>query len=192
MDAPAKPSRRAHLKLLGAAVTLTAWMRAPVVLAQGPAQASEAQLKAVFLYRFGDFVEWPAGAMPEGDRPFTIGVVGADLVAAELERSVAGRTVQGRRVTVRRLRRGEPANGLQVLFVGQAEAPRFAEMAASASGKPLLLVTDSEGAFGQGSMINFVAVEDKMRFDVDLASADRGKLKISSRLLALARKVVTS
>jgi len=167
------------------------------LLAAGPVaaqtdRAAEIQIKAAFLYKFGGFVEWPAGAFARPDAAFMIGVIGADALAAELEQVVAGRTVQGRAVSVRKLRRGESLSGLHVLFVGQQEASRLAEILASAKSQPLLVVTEFDNALSQGSMINFVAVDDKVRFDVALPPAERGQLRISARLLAVARKVVSS
>lgn len=153
-------------------------------------RTAEAQIKAAFLYKFGGFVEWPVQAFERPDSPFTIGVLGADAVATELERVVPGRTVQGRPIAVRKVKRGESLAGLHLLFVGVAESARIGEMVVGLKGRPLLLVTESEDALAQGSMINFVAVENKVRFDVALPPAERGHLKISARLLAVARKVI--
>jgi len=161
------------------------------VLAQ-PNRNAEAQIKAAFLYKFGGFVEWPARVFERGDSAFAIGVLGADAVASELESLVPGRTVQGRPVAVRKLKRGDPLAGLHILFVGGSESARIAEILGAAKTQPLLVVSESDDAFSQGSMINFVAVEDKVRFDVALPPAERGQLKISARLLAVARKVIQS
>lgn len=165
-----------------------------LALAAAPAFAQrdqgEAQIKAAFLYKFGSFVEWPARAFPRPDSPFTIGVMGSDPVASALEQVAAGRTVQGRPIAVRKLRRGEALAGLHVLFVGQAETAKLADILPGARAESILVVTDSENALSQGSMINFV-VEDKVRFDVALPPAERGNLKISARLLTVARKVIT-
>jgi hypothetical protein len=165
-----------------------------LALAAAPALAqrdqSEAQIKAAFLYKFGSFVEWPARAFPRPDSPFIIGVMGSDPVASALEQVAAGRTVQGRPIAVRKLRRGEALEGLHVLFVGQAEAARLGEFQAAARAESILLVTESENALSRGSIINFV-VEDKVRFDIALPPAERGNLKISARLLTVARKIIT-
>lgn len=150
----------------------------------------EIQVKAAFLYKFGSFVEWPAESFAGPDGAFVIGVLGSESVAAELERIVAGRTVQARAVMVKRLRRGEPLARLQILFVGEAESARLAEIAAATQGRPVLLVTESDSSTSRGSMINFVEVDSKVRFDVALAPAERDHLRISSRLLEVARKVV--
>jgi hypothetical protein len=79
-----------------------------------------------------------------------------------------------------------------VLFIGQSDAPRLAETLAAAKGQALLTVTESDSAIAHGSMINFVAEDQRVRFDIAPASAERGQLKISSRLLAVARRVITS
>ena len=152
---------------------------------------AEVQIKAAFLYKFGDFVQWPPGSA-RLDAPFSIGVLGADEIAAALEPLVAGRTVQGRPIAVRRLKRGEPLAGLQVLFIGQSESARLAEILAAAGGQAVLTVTETENALASGSMINFVAEAERVRFDIALPSAERGQLRISSRLLAVARRVLTS
>jgi hypothetical protein len=160
-------------------------------LAQTEGRAAEIQIKAAFLYKFGGFVEWPPKAFAEPDAPFIIGVLGADILAGELEQLVSGRTVHDRRVAVRRLRRSDSLAGLHVLFVGQSEDARLPEILQAARGQAVLLVTESEGALAQGSMINFVTVADKVRFDVALPPAERGQLKISSRLLGVARRVIS-
>ena len=172
--------------MLAAAAVLTTGL----ACAQSEAQ-SEYRVKAAFLYKFGSYVEWPDRAFPRSDSPLTIGVIGADALAEELEQIVSGRNVNGRPVQVRRLRAGESMAGLQVLFIGRADAGRLAEILSAAKGRSVLTVTESEDALQLGSVINFVVVDDKVRFDVALPPADLGSLKISSRLLAVARKVVS-
>jgi len=154
-------------------------------------RAAEVQIKAAFLYKFGDFVQWPPAAFARPDAPFVIGVLGADEVAAVLDTLAADRTVQGRPIAVRRLRRGDSAAGVHVLFIGQAESTRLAEALAAVRGHPVLIVTETENALAAGSMINFVPEESRVRFDVALPSAERGQLKISARLLSVARRVVS-
>jgi len=154
-------------------------------------RVAEVQIKAAFLYKFGEFVQWPPAALAKPDAPFAIGVMGADDVAAALEQVVAERTVQGRPVVVRRLRRGESLTGLHMLFIGREDSARLGDILAAAKGQPLLTVTESDNAISQGSVINFVAEDQKVRFDIALPPAERGQLKISSRLLAVARKVIS-
>jgi hypothetical protein len=171
-----------------------ALVAAGVLAAAMPPAAGQAEreleVKAAFLFKFGDFVEWPEGAFGAG-RPFTIGVIGAADMAAELGRVTAGRTVQGRPVLVRSIARDAVLDGLHVLFVGRAEAPNLEAILAGADGLALLTVTDAEDALAKGSMINFIAAQARVRFDIALPAAERSQLRISARLLSVARKVVS-
>jgi hypothetical protein len=159
--------------------------------AQADAQADEYRVKAAFLYKFGSYIEWPDKSFARSDSPVTIGVMGADTLAEELAQIVAGRNVNGRPVLVRKLRPGDSVAGLHVLFIGRSDSGRLAEILAAARGRALLTVTESEEGLELGSMINFVVVEDKVRFDVAPPPSESGNLKISARLLGVARKVVS-
>jgi hypothetical protein len=172
--------------LLACLLLALATVAAPAARAEA---ASAIQVKAAYLYQFGGFVEWPPQSFQSADSAFVIGLIGADDLAAELERIVASRSVHGRRVEVRRLRAGDPLAGLHVLFVALEETPRIAKILASTDERPLLVVTDAPG-MPPGSAINFTTVDNRLRFDVDLAAAQRRQLKVSSRLLGVARKVL--
>jgi hypothetical protein len=119
----------------------------------------------------------------------TIGVMDADELADELATIVAGRDVDGRAVVVRRLRDGDSVAGVNILFIGKASDGRLARILTPVKGSATLAVTEVEGALELGSVINFVIVDGKVRFDIALQQATAGSLKISSRLLAVARKV---
>jgi hypothetical protein len=154
------------------------------------AQTVEYQIKATFLCKFGNFVEWPAAPAADGATPFGIGVVGPDAVIDEMVSAARGQTVHGRPIVVRRLRRGEPLDGLGIVFVTRSQGARLAETLAEARGQPILTVTESEQGTAVGSMVNFVVVNDKVKFDIALPPAELSRLKISSRLLAVARQVL--
>jgi YfiR/HmsC-like len=160
-------------------------------LAQSDLQAAEYRVKAAFLYKFASYVEWPPQVFERPETPFVFGVAGADTLGEELDQVVSGRSVAGRPVQVRKLRRGDPVEGLHILFVGGTDGGRPAEVLASAKGKPVLTVTESPDTFALGSIINFVIVDDKVRFDVALREAELCKLRVSARLLSVARKVLT-
>jgi hypothetical protein len=151
----------------------------------------EQRVKAAFLYQFAGYVEWPSNAFAQAGTPITIAVLGADPLAAELSRVVTGRTVGGRAVTVKRVGPGEPLSGVHILFIGRAESARLAELAQPSQPRAILTVTESDGALTQGSMINFVLVERRVRFEIALDSAEKNGLRLSSRLLAVAQQVRT-
>jgi len=160
--------------------------------AQAELQAPEYRVKAAFVYKFGDYIEWPAEAFADANSPLVIGVVGAEPLADELARIANGRTVGGRPVTIKKLKYGEPLSGLQVIFIGRSSSEQLAAALDASKGQPALTITESEDGLRLGSVITFVVVSDKVRFDVALPAAGTSRLKISSRLLAVARTVVPS
>jgi hypothetical protein len=182
-------ARRAHGAVFaGALMMLLAGASSPCA-AQSDPQATEYQVKAAYLYKFIGYVEWPSRTQAASDAPLAIGVIGADGLADELQQVVAGRNIHGRAISVRKLGQGDPVAGLQMLFIGRA-ASDIAGLLAAARESGVLTVTESDDAFALGSVINFVVVQDKIRFDIALQSAEQAHLRISSRLLAVARKVV--
>ncbi len=174
------PTRREGLGLLLGLALLRP------VRGQSNAQA-ERQIKAAFLYKFLGFVDWPSDAFEAPDAPLRMGVIGADTLADDLAQMVARRQVNGRPVAVRTLRAGESFDGLHVLFIGRAEPAVWAQ----ARRQPrLLVIADSEEPLAHGAAIGFAVVDDKVRFDVAPRAAEQAGLKISARLVAVARRVV--
>jgi hypothetical protein len=183
------PQRRAVLAaIFAAAIALAA---ACDGRAAERGDALETQVKAAFLYKFAGYVNWPPGTFARPDTPLVIGVAGADAVAAELTQAVSGRTVDGRAATVKRLAARDALAGVHILFVGKAETPRLEQWVREAQPLSVLVVSESEGALAQGSVINFVIAERRVRFEIALDSAEKSRLRLSSRLLAVAQQVRT-
>ncbi|WP_343027303.1 YfiR family protein [Massilia sp. MP_M2] len=151
------------------------------------APALERRVKAAFLYKFLGYADFPAGSFADATTPVSIGVVGADNVAAELTRIAAGRMVAGRMITVRALREQDLAQPLHVLFVAGQDDARAARLLRAANA--LLTVTECDGGLRSGSIINFTIVDDRVRFDVSLDAAEKKNVKLSSRLLTVANRV---
>lgn len=157
---------------------------------QADAQAIEYQVKAAFVCKFASYVEWPPQAFERPDSPITIGVVGGDAVHAEMVRTAAGQqAADGRPFVVRRLQPGDSFFGVHIVYVARSQLGRLGDVLVSTKGQPTLTITESERE-PPGAMINFVIVNDKVRFDISLLPAESSNLKISARLLAVARKVI--
>jgi hypothetical protein len=175
------------------ALALLLWTLAAPGNTQTASDEAEYQVKAAFLYKFLGFVEWPNAIFSRADAPIVIGVLGAEPLAEELSRIVVSRTVSGRSVAVRRFGGGDPVVDVHVLFVSRANSARLPAILAATRGRALLTVSESDDArASEGSVINFVTVDDKVRFDVRLDRAEQAGLRISARLLSVARKVVAS
>lgn len=155
--------------------------------ADDAASVLERRVKAALLYRFLNYVEWPEP--PSAGSPLTIGIVAADALAAELTEATSGRTINGRSLVVRVLRPADVTrNDLQVVFVGRAEASQLGTLL---RGVPpgVLIVTESDDALQQGSIINLILVDGQVRFEVSLDAARRRNIRLSARLLSVAHTV---
>ena len=150
------------------------------------AQFSVEAVKAAYLFRFAQYVEWPP--MP-ADAPFVIAVSGADDVAAHLERLLPGMSVNGHRAIVRRVTRPQELDGVHILYIGTNAFARTRALRTQAVERPILIVTDNEMGLDGGGVINFIEVDHNLRFEISLIAADRSGLKINSQLLSVAARV---
>ena len=150
------------------------------------AQFSVEAVKAAYLFRFAQYVEWPS---MEADAPFVIAVSGAEDVAAHLERLLPGMSVNGHRAVVRRVTRAQELDGVHILYIGAAAFARTRSLRTRAVERPILIVTDNELGLDGGGVINFIEVDRNLRFEISLIAADRSGLKINSQLLSVAARV---
>jgi hypothetical protein len=156
------------------------------VSATAPVPAST--VKAAFLYKFAGYVEWPV-TPPAPDAPITIGVFGDAEFAQELAQLTRDRMIGARPIAVRGVAEGDSLAGLQILFIGAQPRDRQRSMLEFASNEPILTVTESEDAIADGSIINFTLQQQRVRFEVSLYAAEQSRLKLNSRLLAVAHQV---
>lgn len=169
---------------LAVAVSL---MLAPVHVG-GSQTASPAEVKAAFLYNFAKFVEWPLEAT-SGTPTINVGVWGSDVLGDALRTVVRDKTIGGRGFTVKRPAGIDDLDGLHVLFIGDAEKTRVPDILKRVDGLSVLTVSDIDRFCDMGGTITLFVEDSHVRFDVRLDSAQRSRLKVSSKLLNLARRV---
>jgi hypothetical protein len=143
---------------------------------------SEYKVKAAFLLNFGKYVEWPASAVGS---EIDICVLGRDPFGATLDETLAGRTVGSKNVKAHRISGVGQAHRCNIVFVSRGDA-NVAAVLSDLAGSPVLLVGEQDRFARQGGMINFIEVDQKVRFEINEAAAKRAGLKISSQLLKLA------
>lgn len=153
-----------------------------VVLAQ---DVTESALKAAFIYNFAKFTEWPSGAVPAAE-PLVMCVLGDKAVSDALERAVKARTLAGRTMAVWLVGPSWPEAGCQVLYVSGIPASQAAALIAGMRDGPVLTISDIDGFEELGGIAQFFFERGQLRFSVHRQSAERARLRISSRLLALA------
>jgi hypothetical protein len=150
------------------------------------AQFSVEAVKAAYLFRFAQYVEWPPLA---ADAPFVIAVSGSDDVAVHLERLLPGMSVNGHRAIVRRVSRVNELNGVHILYIGTDAFARTRALRTRAVELPILIVTDNELGLDGGGVINFIEIDRNVRFEISLIAAERSGLRINSQLLSVAARV---
>ncbi len=172
----------AFLRRAAAAVAAVALLES----GHGQAQSSltEAQAKAAVLYNLAQFVEWPADA---AGSTLTIGIIGAAPVLTAIQ-AADGRIAQGRTVRIRDVQPGDAAQACQIVYVAELdrEGQVWLEKVAR---KPILTVGDDQRFLLAGGIIRLSFRGARVKFDIDVGHADRARLKISSKVLTLARLV---
>jgi hypothetical protein len=167
---------------------------AAIVVALGPAARAvepeagslEYPVKAAFLFQFARFVEWPEDAAESGS-PFEICVVGGDPFGAALERAIEGKRVNGRALAVKRFRGLEELRPCPILFVGPEERRLWPAVLDRVGATPTLTVGEGREFVEAGGVIGFLVEDNRVRFAVNVGAAGRSHLRLSSRLLAVAR-----
>ena len=147
----------------------------------------EYRVKGAYLFKFGDYVEWPASALPKPGMPFVIGILGDDPFGPRLDQVVRGHTIQGRPIQVKRFKRVEEVWDVQILFLGRTEPPMRERIMTDLEGLSILTVSDGEAY--PGVILRFVTLGNKVRFEANLDAAEHLHLKLSSKLLDLATAV---
>ena len=158
--------------------------------AQTPAP-TEYQLKAVFLFNFAQFVEWPTNTFANAQSPIVIGVLGDDPFGDYLDALVRGEKVNHRTLVIKRYARVEEIKSCQILFISGSERERFDSHFEKLRGRSILTVGDSEGFASRGGMIRFAVEKSKIRLRINLDSARAANLALSSKLLRTAEKVLS-
>ena len=153
-----------------------------------PLAADVNQTKALMLWNIAKFVEWPdLGA--DAHSPLVFTILGEDELAASLAGVLSSKLVNGRPVFVRFARRPQDAKGSQMLYVAATEVPRMLEVLAAVDATPVLTVSDAPGFAAHGGMVGFTSQGDRVHFEVNLVHAEKTGLRLSAKLLALARLV---
>ena len=177
---------RARGLLLGLALVLVA-APGPLALAE-PQGVEEYKVKAAFLYNFTKFVEWPDSAFRDPSAPFVVAVLGDDPFGDALD-VLKGKTAQGRPIVVRRAASLDALGRFHLLFVATSEKSRLESVLPAAEAMHALTVGDAPGFRSQGGIIQLVRDGDRIGFEVNPDASRRAGLKISSKLLGLARAV---
>ena len=181
-----------------AGIPLPAWILISVLAAASLLQSAsgkgtndnvELQIKAAYLLNFARYVYWPHTSGAESSIPITFGVLGQDPIAQTLEKVGSGKTINGRPVRVRLFPSVEQIDKCDILFVPRSESQHAQSTLTGIAGKPTLTVSDKPGFTNEGGMIEFLLVDDTVRFAISNEAAERVGLKLNSELLRVAYSI---
>jgi hypothetical protein len=178
---------RRDIQIVGAGIT--ALLITVTTAAQTRVQATENEVKAEYLYKFQDYVQWPA-AVVEKSSTFTLCVVADEVFVRTVADVLRGRKVRDKPVVLRRPETSNLARQCHMLYMSRAEFLRSDWLVEALDSLPVLLVSDAPDFLDRGGAIALVLENNRVRYDVSLPAAKRNGLTIDSRLLRSARKVI--
>ncbi|HEX6428631.1 MAG TPA: YfiR family protein [Niastella sp.] len=154
------------------------------VYAQAPSR--EYQLKAVFLFNFTQFVNWPVNAFENDQSPLVIGVIGENPFGAFLVQTVSGEKINGHPLVVQHYKNEEEIKSCHILFVNIGETKKQEQVLGDLQGKNILTVSDDPDFLKQGGMVRFVTNNNKIKLQINMDACKESKMVLSSKLLRLA------
>jgi hypothetical protein len=152
---------------------------------------NESQVKAMFVYNFLKFVEWPAESRRPGV-PFVVLIIGDGPTADATEQFLESKTIGEQKIFVRRTRWDQSLEGARAVFVLESDGKRLHRILDAAASASVLSIGEGEGFTTRGGVISLLVEDRKVRFDVDTTAAQVAGLRVSSKLLALTHAVRSS
>jgi hypothetical protein len=149
-------------------------------------EGTEYQIKAAMMINFIQFVDWPTDDPGQSPDFLTIGIFGADNFGSAID-SIDGRIVNEKQLKLLRLNSTKELKQCQVVFVPESESYRLSEILSSLNGVPVLTIGESDRFIQQGGIIRFYLEQNHVRFEINKTAANHSKLKISAKLMEIAR-----
>jgi hypothetical protein len=148
--------------------------------------AKEYRVKAVFLYNFAQFVQWPAASLPDDQSPLVVGILGDDPFHSYLDEVVKGEKVNNHPIRIVRYKNADEAGNSHILFVSASEAHRSDAILAAVKSRGILTVGESQDFCRNGGMVCFATESGRIRLKINLDPVQEANLTVSSKLLRLA------
>jgi hypothetical protein len=163
--------------------------KAPVLPGSAPRPTLEYQVKAAFLLSFATFTEWPVTAFESASSPVRICVVGDDPFEGSLVRTVEGESVAGHPLAVTAVGQNDDVSRCHLVFVSRSADAHGIAINRGSAESPVLIVGESDALWRNGAIIRFAIDQGRVRFDVNRTAAEQSGLRLSSKLLRIARLV---
>jgi hypothetical protein len=150
------------------------------------ASQSEYALKAVFVYNFCRFIDWPDSAFASPNEPLIIGIIGDDPFGSLLNEAVEGEKYHNRPIRIDHFRTPGDIKRCHLLFVSHVGAGRLDPILAAVAGKNVVTVSETEDFLNRGGMITLTTEQNRVRLRINPAALHAANLAVSSKLLRVA------
>jgi len=152
------------------------------------------QHKALYLFNFAKYTEWPKEAFANDEAPFVLGILGTDPFGKDID-IIKGKLVKGRKLEIRYYLNIEEATDCQLLFIAYSETNKLAQILKALEKTSVLTIAEADGFLRASGMINLVTEKknsgtQSVSFEINLLAAQKANLKLDAQLLKLARNVL--
>ncbi len=172
-------------------ITLLASFTISAHLCVAASRYKEDEIKAVLIYHFAKFIDWPPTSLSRTHHEFTLCIFGTSPLESALA-TIRGKPVKGRPLVIRHVSRPAQIQTCHTLFISASAFTSATAILAHAKNLPIVTISDLAGFVRIGGMFNFVRTNDTIGFEVNPETARRVGLTIRSKLLRLAQTVVRS
>jgi hypothetical protein len=146
----------------------------------------EYQVKAAFIYQFINFIEWPPESKFNDSPSINLCIIGDDPFGRAIE-DMRSKTIKGKRPAIKRFNSFKEARNCHIIFIPASEKDNAGQILKSFRKTTVLTVGDAQEFAAKGAIISFFIERNKVRFIVNTEAARRSGLKISAKLLKLAK-----
>jgi hypothetical protein len=182
------PLRARFLTLL-TLILSTSLLAIPAQLAWSASETSEAEVKIAYLYNFARYVQWPDSAFASNDAPIVICVLGDGSFVSEAKGIIGSRKVGAHGVQVVTRSAVEQTSNCHILYIPASASAQHSEVISSLGSRSVFTVSESAGFAKNGGVANFIREDRKIRFEINRKAANKAGLKVSARLLRVAKVV---
>lgn len=144
---------------------------------------TNAKIKAVFIYNFTKYIEWPQ-TYKEGE--FTIGIVGESPLYSELIKMTQTKKVANQSLLVKKFNTAQEVSKCHILYLSKDKSGEMSSLLKTLKNNSTLIVTEEPGLVDKGAGINFIIKDNRQKFELNKGNVEKYKLKVSSSLEALA------
>lgn len=146
------------------------------------AQQESYKLHPVYIYNFIKYSQWPQG-MPSAD--VVIGVLGNSSITNELAKMAQGKMVGNQKIAIKQFAHAKDLAGCHIVFVAKQSRESLSSILNQLSRQPTLVITEKEGMAKAGSCINFVFVDDKLKYQINESAVKKSSVKVSAEIIKL-------